>query len=138
VALPAPEDARADRRDGVLAVSDEELADLALRELPLYFARFGPAERAYLETLRGEVPVGDALRLFNSTFTTFDNRPDLPKITAPALVITGEDDFITGPVCAADFDSIPDVRRVLLQDCGHFVFVEAPDRFRAELETFLL
>src|SRR5712692_2650199 len=36
--------------------TDEELAELAMREFPLYFATFGDAERAYLETLRGETP----------------------------------------------------------------------------------
>jgi pimeloyl-ACP methyl ester carboxylesterase len=118
--------------------TDEELAELALREFPFYFARFGEAGQEYLEMLRGEVPVADALLLFNKeVFTSFDLRPGLPRITAPTLVITGEDDFITGPVCAADFAEIPDVRTVLLPDCGHFIFVEARDRFRAEVTSFL-
>jgi pimeloyl-ACP methyl ester carboxylesterase len=128
--------ALADEQEGRFQ-SDEELAELAFRELPLYFARYGEAERAYLDGLRGEIPVADALLLFNKEiFTTFDLRPDLPRITAPTLVITGEDDFITGPVCAADFATIPNVRTVLLPDCGHFVFVEARDRFRDEVTTF--
>jgi len=118
--------------------TDEELAELVMREFPFYFATFGDVERAYLETLRGETLVADALLLFNrEIFTTFDLRPELPKITAPTLVITGEDDFITGPVCAADFVAIPDVRTVLLPGSGHFVFVEARDRFHAEVTGFL-
>ena len=119
--------------------TDEELAALALREFPFYFARYGAAEQAYLDTLRGEIPVADALMLFNNeVFTTFDGRADLPMITAPTLVITGEDDFITGPICAADFAAIPGQTTVLLPDCGHFVFVEARDRFRDETTAFLL
>lgn len=118
--------------------TDEELAALALREFPFYFARFGEDEQAYVETLRGEVPVADALLLFNNEiFTTFDLRADLEAISAPTLVITGEDDFITGPVAAADFAAVPDVRTVLLPDCGHFIFVEARDRFRDEVARFL-
>ncbi len=118
--------------------SDEELADLALREFPFYFARYGEAERAYLERLRGEIPVADALLLFNNeVFTTFDLRPELPKIVAPTLVITGEDDFITGPVCAADFAAIPNATTVILPGSGHFTFVEARDRFRDEVIGFL-
>ena len=118
--------------------SDEELAGLAMREFPFYFARFGEVERAYLETLRGEIPNADALLLFNNeVFQTFDLRPDLAAITASALVITGEDDFITGPVCAADFAGVPNGRTVLLPDCGHFIFVEARDRFRDEVTRFL-
>jgi proline-specific peptidase len=118
--------------------TDEQLADLALREFPFYFARFGDAEQEYLESLRGEVPNADALLLFNDEiFTTFDLRPELPRISAPTLVITGEDDFITGPLCAADFAAIPDARTLLIPDCGHFVFVEARDRFRDALTRFL-
>ena len=118
--------------------SDEELADLAVREFPFYFARYGDAERAYLEGLRGEIPVADALLLFNNeVFTTFDLRPELAKITAPTLVITGEEDFITGPICAADFAAIPNATTVILPGSGHFIFVEARDRFRDEVIGFL-
>jgi pimeloyl-ACP methyl ester carboxylesterase len=137
---PWYEDAKAaldDEQEGRFE-SDEELGALAIREFPFYFARYGAAEEAYLETLRGEVPVADALLLFNEgIFNTFDLRPDLPRITAPALVITGEDDFITGPACAVDFDTIPNRTTVLLPDCGHFIFIEARDRFRDEVERFL-
>jgi proline iminopeptidase len=118
--------------------TDEELGDLALREFPLYFARYGEAEAAYLETLRDETPNGDALRLFNGEiFTTFDLRPALARITAPTLVVTGEDDFITGPVCSAEIAAgLPDPSLKLLPGCGHFLFVEARERFAAELTAF--
>ncbi len=118
--------------------TDEQLGALALREFPFYFKNYGAAEEAYLDTLRDEIPVADALLLFNNeVWTTFDLRADLPKITAPTLVITGEDDFITGPACAADFGSIPRQTTVVLPDCGHFIFVEARDRFRAEVTQHL-
>lgn len=118
--------------------SDQELADLALREFPFYFARYGADEQAYLEELRSEVPVADALLLFNEEiFSTFDLRSSLPKIAAPTLVITGERDFITGPACAVDLTAIRGSRTVVIPDCGHFVFVEARDRFRDEVKAFL-
>jgi proline iminopeptidase len=137
---PWYEDAKAaldDEQEGRFE-TDEELAALALREFPFYFARYDEAAEAYLETLRGEIPVADALLLFNNeVFSTFDLRPELPRITAPSLVITGGADFITGPVCAADFDTIPNRKTVLLPDCGHFIFIEACDRFRDEVAQFL-
>jgi pimeloyl-ACP methyl ester carboxylesterase len=109
-----------------------------VREFPFYFRSYDSAAEAYLDTLRGEAPVADALLLFNNEiFTTFDLRPDLSKITAPTLVITGKDDFITGPACAADFASIPHATTVVLPDGGHFIFVEARDRFREETISFL-
>ena len=137
---PWYEDAKAaldDEQEGRFE-TDEELAALALREFPFYFARYDEAGEAYLETLRGEVPVADALLLFNNEIvSTFDLRPELSRITAPSLVITGEADFITGPVCAADFDTIPNRKTVLLPECGHFIFIEARDRFRDEVAQFL-
>ncbi|HVD46349.1 MAG TPA: alpha/beta hydrolase, partial [Candidatus Limnocylindria bacterium] len=81
--------------------NDEELAGLVFRELPLYFAHFGAAEAGYLDTLKSETPNADTLRLFNKEiFEKFDLRGELGKIKAPTLVITGDEDFICGPVCA--------------------------------------
>lgn len=52
-------------------------------------------------------------------------------------MITGELDFITGPVCAAEFASIPGRRTVVIEGCGHFILFEARDRFRDEVTAFL-
>jgi proline iminopeptidase len=119
--------------------SDEELGELAIREFPLYFAHFGEAEAAYLDTLRDETPNGDTLLLFNrEIFTTFDLRAQLTRIAAPTLVITGDRDFITGPACVADFDAIRDRRTIIIAGAGHFVFVEAREAFREAVREFLL
>jgi len=119
--------------------TDEELADLAFREFPFYFSRYGEKERAYLEHLREEMPNADTLRLFNQEiFATFDLRSELEKITAPTLVITGADDFITGPIPASEIEQgLADVSKVIVPDCGHFIFVEAPEAFREAVVSFL-
>ena len=70
-------------------------------------------------------------------FPTFDLRPEHRRIAAETLVITGADDFITGPVCAADLDGIPAARTAILEQCGHFIFVEQPERFREAVAGFL-
>jgi pimeloyl-ACP methyl ester carboxylesterase len=120
-------------------LTDEELGDLVFRELPLYFARYGDAEATYVEALRDEVPNGDALGLFNrEIFTVFDLRPGLPRITAPTLVIVGQGDFITGPVCSEEIAAaLPDAKLVVLPHCGHMIFVEQPHRFADEVSSFL-
>jgi proline-specific peptidase len=119
--------------------TDEELAELTLREFPFYFARYGDDERAYLETLRGDTPNADALRLFNQEqVPSFDLRPELAQIAAPTLVITGEEDFITGPLSAAELSNgIAGAETVLIPGCGHFIFVEAPEAFRDSVLAFL-
>jgi len=117
----------------------EELQELVAREMPFYFAQYGDEEARYVQWLGQEQPNPDALQLFNTeTWPVFDLRPGFPGITAPTLVITGQLDFITGPVCAADFATIPGQRTVLVEGCGHFILREARDRFRDEATTFLL
>ena len=120
--------------------NDRDLGDLVFRELPLYFAHYGPVEAGYLDTLRSENINGDTLKLFNQEiFTTFDLRSRLPNIKAPTLVITGDDDFICGPLCAAEITTaIPGAREVIVGDSGHMVFVEQPQVFHDEVADFLM
>jgi pimeloyl-ACP methyl ester carboxylesterase len=54
-------------------------------------------------------------------------------------VIAGDQDFITGPVCAAELsEGIPAPETVLLPGTGHMIFVEAPEQFREAVLGFLL
>jgi proline iminopeptidase len=119
--------------------TDKELSELVLREYPLYFAHYGAIEAGYIDTLRAEVVNADALRLFNGEiFTTFDLRDQLPNIKAPTLVITGDEDFICGPVCADDLcAAIASAKRVIVGDSGHMIFVEQPQAFHDEVADFL-
>jgi proline-specific peptidase len=119
--------------------TDEEMAELVFRELPLYFARYGPVESGYLETLKTEVPNADTLKLFNGEiFNTFDLRGLHPRISAPTLVITGSEDFICGPVCADEIAAgIEGAKKVIVGDAGHMVFVEQPEAFHSEVVDFL-
>ena len=119
--------------------TDAELSPLVFRELPLYFAHFGAAEAGYLDTLKSEMVNADALKLFNGEiFNTFDLRDRLPSITAQTLVITGDEDFICGPVCAEEIRAgAKDARLVVVGDAGHQLFVEQPQAFHDEVADFL-
>lgn len=119
--------------------TDKEMAELVFRELPLYFAHYGAVEAGYLDSLKVDPVNADALRLFNKEiFNSFDLRSRLPNITARTLVITGDEDFICGPVCAEEISAgIPGARMVIVGDAGHFVFVEQPQAFHDEVADFL-
>jgi pimeloyl-ACP methyl ester carboxylesterase len=119
--------------------SDEEMADLVFRELPLYFAHYGAAEAGYLDTLKAETPNADTLKLFNKEiFERFDLRGELGAISAPTLVITGEEDFICGRVCADEIASgIKGARKVIVADSGHMIFIEQAEEFEREVAEFL-
>jgi proline iminopeptidase len=115
-----------------------EVTDLVLRMFPFYFASYGAEERAYVGSLGHEELCLDAVRLWETEiFEHFDLRPLLPRLTMQTLVITGSEDFITGPRAAEDFAAIPGSRSVILDGAGHMIFVEAPDRFREAVLSFL-
>lgn len=135
-------------RDAVAAVeaeqagqfkSEGELSDLVFREFPLYFAHYDAAAAGYVDSLRAEPINADTLKLFNEEiFPKFDLRSSLSSITAPTLVITGDDDFICGPVCAEEIRAgIAGARESVVDDAGHMVFVEQPQAFHDEVADFL-
>ncbi|NSL85609.1 alpha/beta hydrolase [Chitinophaga sp. Mgbs1] len=62
----------------------------------------------------------------------------LPEIKTPVLLIWGEDDKIAPPEVAREFEKhLPDVRLILLPQCGHAPMMEQPAAFNALLEAFL-
>ena len=134
--------------DARLALEQEDAGDYAneaeLREItrrfwPMYFAHYDERADAYLdECITPERANPDALKLFNEGIEAWDMRLELAGIDAPTLVITGTEDFICGPACAADIATgIAGSKQVLIEDCGHFAFVEQPQRFREEVAQFL-
>jgi pimeloyl-ACP methyl ester carboxylesterase len=119
--------------------TDQELAQLVFREMPFYFAHYGPVEAGYVDTIRSDKLNADTLRLFNEEiFSTFDLGGSLANITAPTLVINGDEDFICGPQCGAEMSAaIRGSRHVIVGDAGHMVYVEQPQTFHGEVADFL-
>jgi proline-specific peptidase len=108
-----------------------ELMDLCRRMMPLYYAEYGEAEQRHVASLAGDSLCVHATRLWEEEiYQQFDMRPRLPALTMPTLVLTGEEDFITGPVCSAELaEGIPDAETAVLPGVGHMTFIEAPEEF---------
>ena len=119
--------------------SVEELIANAQSQAPLYFHRWEDNEQIG-HVLFGDFAHHEPLHYFNTVeFPSLDLRAGLRTIEAPTLVVVGDDDMISGPVCAdAIVRELADVRLVTIPDSGHFVYVEQPDAFRAALTDFLL
>ncbi len=116
-----------------------ELMELARRMMPLYYADYGEREQRHVASLAGDSVCVEATRLWEQEiWEHFDLRPLLPSLTMPTLVLTGEQDFITGPVCASELtEGIPAPETVVLPGVGHMVFVEGPEQFRDAVLSFL-
>lgn len=63
---------------------------------------------------------------------------ELGNITAPTLIVSGEEDRPISPAKARAVQAgIPSSRFVAVPDTGHAVMIERPDRFNALLEDFI-
>jgi pimeloyl-ACP methyl ester carboxylesterase len=70
--------------------------------------------------------------------TDYPIRDRLSRITAPTLVVWGEDDALVPVKDAWEFaERIPDVRVVVYEDTGHVAMLERPDAFNALVAEFL-
>lgn len=78
-----------------------------------------------------------AERFARTTFLS-DNRADLPRVTAPTLVMQSRDDVIA-PMVVGEFvaDQIPDSTLVVLETSGHCPNLSDPDQVIKALEAFL-
>ena len=113
--------------------SPEEAAEMWNAMVPLYFSRWEERYRPLVEVERMNP---EPLRQFNAT--PFDIRPDLGRIDAETLVITGRDDFICGPAAAAVLcDGIPGAELVIVENAGHMLHLEQPAAYSAAVESFL-
>ncbi len=66
----------------------------------------------------------------------YDVRPALERLDVPALVVHGDDDPIPLATAEATADAL-DAPLVVIPDCGHVPYVEAPEAFVAALDPFL-
>lgn len=124
------------------ALAREEAGDYATYEdsaemwnamAPLYFSRWEERYRPLVEVERMNP---EPLRQFNAS--PFDLRPDLGRIEAETLVITGRDDFICGPAAARVLaDGIPRSELVIVEGAGHMLHLEQPAAFSEAVEAFL-
>ena len=128
--------------DATDALAREEAGDYGTPEegaamwnamAPLYFSRWEERYRPLVEVERMNP---EPLRQFNAT--PFDLRPDLGRIEADTLVITGRDDFICGPAAAQVLvDGIGGAELVVVENAGHMLHLEQPASFRDAVEAFL-
>jgi proline iminopeptidase len=109
---------------------DAEWQKLWMTYLPLYFKKYDSAVGAIMD--RNTVYSVAALNQCNAhclpAFTTLDR---LSEISVPTLVISGTDDWMTPVAQGAEriHARLPNSELVLLDESGHFPFVEETDRF---------
>lgn len=78
-------------------------------------------------------------RLYAETWESnrYDLLPQLAQLDMPALVVHGDRDFIPAHVAHDLASAIPGCELVTLPNCGHFAFLEQPERFRHAVTAFI-
>jgi proline iminopeptidase len=67
-----------------------------------------------------------------------DLRPELARVAAPTLVITGRHDWLFPPKWAqVTAAALADARVIVLEESGHFAHLEQPQAFAAAVATFV-
>lgn len=110
---------------------------LLLSILPLYFHRYRDEYGAGFASMRLDAPV--YLRIRDGQFTKYDCTPWLDTIGARTLVVAGRHDAIT-PLdrSAARFvQRMPNAELAVIEDSGHFPFIEEPEEFTRVVGSWL-
>jgi pimeloyl-ACP methyl ester carboxylesterase len=103
---------------------------------PLYFHTFDAdlAERVLGKT----IPSVEDSEAGDSILEEWDLTPRLGEISAPTLILVGEDDFICPPSQAKIMhEGIPNSELVVFEESGHFVHVEEPEAFFEAVRRWL-
>ena len=116
--------------------SDDEANRIVAKISPLYFADWNARSAEYAAALGRSH--ASAAPMSAPERAPYDVRGDLPKITAPALVLVGRHDFICGPGHATEIANlILDARLHVFEKSGHFAHVEEPAEFERVVADFL-
>jgi 3-oxoadipate enol-lactonase len=93
-----------------------------------------------LASLRARVDLADpvaGLHLIRGTLD-YDIRDRLSRVTAPALIMVGEEDVLTPPWYSRQLaQALPNAQLVIVPDAGHALTIERPDIVNALAVTFL-
>ncbi|MDP8305110.1 MAG: alpha/beta fold hydrolase [Candidatus Chlorobium antarcticum] len=137
----APEAATA-RRDFITAIEKEGAEEAARRMVPNYFSESAPTQYPELiekasSMIRSQstVAITSAMKAIMSRA---DQRPLLPSLTCPTLVICGRNDRLTPPETATLISSsIPAARLEIIEGAGHLANMEQPEAFSTALLSHL-
>ena len=78
-------------------------------------------------------------RLYEQTWDCddYDLLTRLQRVRVPTLIIHGDADLIPVEVARHIAEAIPDTRLEVLDDCGHFAYLDQPERTEDAITGFL-
>jgi 3-oxoadipate enol-lactonase len=114
------------------------ITDVAMRRLfaPEFQAAHPDLMRDRREAFLKTDP--EVFRAACNALATLDLRPELSKVTVPALVMVGEQDEATPPPMSRELAAgLPDARLKIIPGCAHVPQLQAPETFLEMIGDFL-
>ncbi|MDP2116004.1 MAG: alpha/beta hydrolase, partial [Brevundimonas sp.] len=125
---------------GMLAAPDEQYQQQAAASVVGMINTESLRARPLQDTARSDRAVSSAA--FRELVVT-DLRPEIGRITAPTRVLYVKfndprmTDEITDSIYQASFAALPGATLTRIDDSAHFIMLDQPDRFAAEVNAFL-
>jgi proline iminopeptidase len=88
-------------------------------------------------TKRGETGGWMTWAMYISMGQRHDYRAALKKVSAPVLVLHGENDLLSEAATRQYVDSFPNARFAIIKNAGHFSFEQQPEQFTKLVADFL-
>ena len=118
--------------------TDEALAEHLKATLPLYWS--DPAKiEPFQDDFAANLPSAHAaVASYESGRYPFDLRDHLRSMTAPTLIVVGDDDIVCSPGAATALHlALPNSKLLLIEASGHFPWMEQPEVFERRVSEFL-
>jgi proline iminopeptidase len=81
--------------------------------------------------------VEDRLMSDSWELPTYDLLSKLRNLNIPMLVVAGDHDFIPPVIAQHIAQASPNAHLVVLENCGHFSYLECPEKLRKEIDQFM-
>jgi proline iminopeptidase len=118
--------------------SDAEFDQMLEASGPLYWSDPKKGERFKDDMAASKASVAALEGSVKSKRSQFDLRERLKKVSAPALIVVGDDDFVCSPESATVLHlCLPNSKYLLIEKCGHFPWLEQPAVFEERVPQFL-
>ena len=136
----APE--RREQRLALIALAEREGAMKAQESLlPVLIHKARLTDKALVDTVlqMGEDTGTEAFKRQQAAIMSRpDNRPLLPGIKCPTLVVVGREDALTPPALAQEIAAaIPGATLEIIPDCGHLYTLERPEAVNRAMRAWL-
>jgi pimeloyl-ACP methyl ester carboxylesterase len=140
-ARPETADMRALREAAIVLFEQDCMREVLEPNVAFAFHPANAADPALVRSYLDLVPRAGAQQLIRQNRAVIarpDARLHLPSVRCPTLVLCGAADQITPPECSQEIASlVPGARSAVLEDCGHMLTMEQPERVSAELAQWL-